>query len=316
MGVHLAIHQGPGSFRVREFIGSLGGGGMGIRLMWVGGRGEEGRVGHVDRAATSEASGASDVGRKGGDMTFLITLGGEGGGGGGRVELGHTSDLGGLILSLQGHDPTLPTIRTFEASALTEEIGTKALTKVTVADDGLKKGDEAHEERDDGEDGEIVLDVLVLSLSFRIGPDSDGLEEKVGNGAEEAYHEGEHHVNLLTTDGVDGGEKDEDDDGKGSDGEGEFRVLDLEDEHHELDGEADEEKDVEFKEHEEDMVGTVHAFLTDISADFLVDPPTEFLKEFPGEPEEGKFRETSDDNDDDEGGLKPTVRGIGGAILL
>lgn len=273
--------------------------------------GKEGGVGHVDGASTGKTGGAQWG-------AILVVDTGKRHGMGGAAQsrdLTHAGDLGGLILGLQDHDTTFPAIWSLEASALPEQVGFETFAKVKVAKDGLNEGDETHEEGDEGEDGEIVLDIIVLFLPLGIGPDTDGLEEKVGNGAEKADHEGKHHVDLLTTYGIDGGQENEDDDGEGDDGEGKFGVVELEDEHYELDGESDEKEDIEFQEHEEDVVGTVHALLADVGTDLFVDSPAEFLEELPGEPEKGEFGDPSDDNDDDERGLKSPVWGVISIIL-
>lgn len=76
-----------------------------------------------------------------------------------------------------------------------------------------------------------------------------------------SYNGSNHARQTLLSSKITGHDKDEDCDGDCSNCQGEFNILDIHDNHHELDGEAKEEEEVEFKERDVDL----YARISDLS---------------------------------------------------
>lgn len=143
-------------------------------------------------------------------------------------------------------------IRLLDVSAWLQEVLLQARVEVAHADEGISDCENDEQDSQNSESrqtpphGQVEITVPRLI-------DSDELEEKVGK-TTEVQDDDAPHARLRLVSGEEGGHQQNGNrDGNGSNGKTEFHVRLAADDNEELDGEADEEEEIELQQCDIDL---------------------------------------------------------------
>lgn len=194
-----------------------------------------------------------------------------------------------------------------------EDVLLETSAKVAHANDGVDNGQDDEEDGDDSEGrqrlphGHVELPVVWLV-------DAHELEDEVAQ-ATEVQNDDNDHTDLLLSPGEESG-ADENRNGNrdGGSSQSVLHNLDIAHDDKELDGESEEEEEIEFKESDVDLVIQESLLHPVVSSDRLEDIPSKDLVQLPGNKGHGKGAGGEDaGNGDQEGAyLAPQVLMIGG----
>jgi hypothetical protein len=163
-----------------------------------------------------------------------------------------------------------------------EQVSLETLVEVVHAKNGVADGQKNEKNGDDGKRGQRPSSGNVaLFVGFLVH--AAELEDEVAEAAEVEDDDGDHADSVFTASEEGGGEKDDNTDGNGDDGQDELNVPCAGNNDDKLDDEAQEEEEVEFEEGDVDLVVKEASLHSVVSADVLEDVPSEFLVQLPAD---------------------------------
>jgi hypothetical protein len=139
---------------------------------------------------------------------------------------------------------------------LVVDVGLEALAEVVCAHACNDNGEDEEENGEHGEGGQGLARWLVVVLAVQVGNvHADELEQEVRHGDEVHNDDRNHARDGFATDPPRSEEEKKEGDDQGDSGQGEFNGLGVFDDNQKLDGEGEEEEEVELEEGDINLYG-------------------------------------------------------------